>query len=44
MKLVQQKWVVPGTAHEKYKSDLPHNVTNTVTVRENEWEQVADFI
>jgi len=44
VKLVQENWVVPGTAHEKYNPGLRHNVSNTVTVRENEWEQVADFI
>ncbi|MBC7561414.1 MAG: recombinase, partial [Gemmatimonadaceae bacterium] len=44
VKLVQENWVVPGTAHEKYNPGLRHNVSNTVTVREGEWESVADFI
>ncbi len=44
VKLVQENWVVPGTAHEKYNPGLRHNVSNTVTVREGEWEPVADFI
>ncbi len=44
VKLVQENWVVPGTAHEKYNPGLRHNVSNTVTVKENEWESVADFI
>ncbi|MCU0626412.1 MAG: ATP cone domain-containing protein [Gemmatimonadaceae bacterium] len=39
-----ENWVVPGTAHEKYNPGLRHNVSNTVTVREHEWDQVADFI
>ena len=44
VKLVQENWVVPGTAHEKYNPGLRHNVSNTVTVKPNEWESVADFI
>jgi ribonucleoside-triphosphate reductase (thioredoxin) len=44
VKLVQENWVVPGTAHERYNPGLRHNVSNTVTVREGEWESVADFI
>jgi ribonucleoside-triphosphate reductase (thioredoxin) len=44
VKLVQENWVVPGTAHEKYNPGLRHNVSNTVTVKEGEWESVADFI
>jgi ribonucleoside-triphosphate reductase (thioredoxin) len=44
VKLVQENWVVPGTAHEKYNPGLRHNVSNTATVREGEWEAVADFI
>lgn len=44
VKLVQQNWVVPGTAHEKYNPGLRHNVSNTVTVRDGEWDAVADFI
>jgi ribonucleoside-triphosphate reductase (thioredoxin) len=44
VKTVQENWVVPGTAHEKYNVGLRHNVSNTVTVRENEWERVADYI
>jgi ribonucleoside-diphosphate reductase alpha chain len=44
VKTVQENWVVPGTAHEKYNPGLRHNVSNTVTVREGEWDQVADYI
>jgi ribonucleoside-triphosphate reductase (thioredoxin) len=44
VKLVQENWVVPGTAHEKYNPGLRHNVSNTVTVKDGEWESVADFI
>lgn len=44
VQLVQQHWVAEGTAHERYNPGLRHNVSNTVTVREGEWEAVADFI
>lgn len=44
VKLVQENWVVPGTAHEKYNPGLRHNVSNTVTVKDGEWDAVADFI
>ncbi len=44
VKTVQENWVVPGTAHEKFNPGLRHNVSNTVTVRENEWDGVADYI
>jgi ribonucleoside-triphosphate reductase (thioredoxin) len=44
VKLVQENWVVPGTAHEKYNPGLRHNVSNTATVRDGEWDAVADFI
>lgn len=44
VKLVQENWVVPGTAHEKYAPGLRHNVSNTVTVKPEEWDQVADCI
>lgn len=44
VKLVQENWVVPGTAHEKFNPGLRHNVSNTVTVRDGEWDAVAEFI
>jgi ribonucleoside-diphosphate reductase alpha chain len=44
VKLVQDNWVVPGTAHEKYAPGLRHNVSNTVTVKPNEWDAVAEYI
>ena len=44
VKLVQENWVIPGTAHEQYNKGLRHNVSNTVTVNPAEWEGVADFI
>lgn len=44
VRLVQENWVIPGTNHAAYSPGLVHNVSNTVTVRPNEWSEVADFI
>jgi ribonucleoside-diphosphate reductase alpha chain len=44
VKLVQENWVIPGTAYETYSPNARHNVSNTVTVKPDEWESVADFI
>lgn len=44
VKLVQQNWVCEGRRHEKYNPGLFHNVSNTVVVRENEWDSVSEFI
>jgi len=40
----QQNWVVPGTARPELNPGLYHNVSNTLTVREEEWDKVADYI
>lgn len=40
----QQNWVLPGTTRESGAPGLRHNVSNTITVRENEWDQVADYL
>jgi len=40
----QQNWVVPGTARPEMNPGLYHNVSNTLTVRDGEWDQVADYI
>jgi ribonucleoside-diphosphate reductase alpha chain len=40
----QQNWVVPGTARPEMNPGLYHNVSNTLTVREGEWDAVADYI
>ena len=37
----QRNWVLPGTAR---KDGLNHNVSNTVTVKPDEWEDVAEYI
>lgn len=42
--LVQRHWVQAGRAHEAHNPRLHHNVSNTVSVRDEEWEDVARFI
>jgi ribonucleoside-triphosphate reductase len=45
VKLTQQNWVAAGTRKDRCVHDwLVHNVSNTITVREDEWESVADYI
>ena len=44
VKSIQRNWVLPGTARESASPGLRHNVSNTVTVRDDEWEDVQSFI
>lgn len=44
VKLVQQYWVITGGDMTSRSPDLHHNVSNTCTVRGDEWEEVANFI
>jgi ribonucleoside-triphosphate reductase len=44
VRLVQENWVVPGTSHALYSPGLYHNVSNTVTVKDGEWAEVADYV
>lgn len=45
VKLTQQNWVAAGTREESCVKDwLRHNVSNTITVMDDEWETVTKFI
>jgi ribonucleoside-triphosphate reductase len=44
VKSTQQHWVVPGTADSTHSPGLTHNVSNTVQVRPDEWERVAEYL
>lgn len=45
VKLTQENWVMAGTLPERCTQPwLTHNVSNTITVREDEWEAVTNFI
>lgn len=45
VKSTQQNWVIPGTNPELCTAKwLVHNVSNTINVKPNEWEDVENFI
>ncbi|MDP1579668.1 MAG: ATP cone domain-containing protein [Candidatus Didemnitutus sp.] len=44
VQLVQQHWVLNGEAEESRSPQLHHNVSNTCTVKPEEWDEVAAFI
>lgn len=45
VKLTQENWVMAGTRPERCTQPwLTHNVSNTITVKEDEWEAVTNFI
>ncbi|HEU5078736.1 MAG TPA: ATP cone domain-containing protein [Opitutaceae bacterium] len=44
VQLVQRHWVLNGEAPETRSPGLHHNVSNTCTVKPEEWNAVGDFI
>jgi ribonucleoside-diphosphate reductase alpha chain len=44
VRLVQQSWVIPGGDVQSRSPNLHHNVSNTCTVRADEWDEVAEFL
>ncbi|NJO63981.1 MAG: hypothetical protein HC836_39130 [Richelia sp. RM2_1_2] len=45
IKLIQQNWIEFGTNFDHTRHEkLRHNVSNTVTVQEGEWDSVIDYI
>lgn len=43
--LVRRHWIEPGTRPERCtRSWLRHNVSNTITVGDDEWDSVSEFI
>ena len=44
VKSTQQNWVLEGTADESTSPGLSHNVSNTVTVKADEWDKVSDYL
>jgi len=45
VKLTQQNWVEAGTRVDKCSKEfIRHNVSNTITVKPDEWEEITHFI
>lgn len=45
VKSTQQNWVMAGTVKDRCAADwLVHNVSNTITVRDDEWDDVTSYI
>lgn len=40
----QQNWVVPGQARPSHVPGLSHNVSNTISVRPDEWHTVSNYL
>ncbi len=43
VKLVYENWVLPGSKDSRVEG-LTHNVSNTCTLKEDEWDSVASFL
>ena len=44
IRLVQENWVQAGRRHERHSPGLHHNVSCTISVRDDEWTEVAEYI
>ena len=45
VKKAQKNWVLEGNVPERaLKDTVTHNVSNTITVQDDEWDEVCDFI
>ena len=44
VKFIQENWVIPGTTKYSINKWLTHNVSNTVHIKSDEWEQITKFI
>jgi ribonucleoside-triphosphate reductase len=44
VKSTQRNWVIPGTGNDKYTPGATHNVSNTVHVKPEEWDEVAEYL
>ncbi|MSU71931.1 MAG: recombinase [Opitutus sp.] len=44
IRLVQENWVQAGRRHERHSPGLHHNVSCTISVRDEEWADVAAYI
>lgn len=44
VKQTQQNWIKYGTQKPESSPELTHNVSNTVVVGEDEWNEVAEFV
>jgi ribonucleoside-triphosphate reductase len=44
VKETQKNWVIPGTALPDATIGLNHNVSNTVSVKDHEWDEVAEYV
>jgi ribonucleoside-diphosphate reductase alpha chain len=42
--LVQKNWVIHGNARPESSPGATHNVSNTITVKDHEWDEVAEFL
>jgi ribonucleoside-triphosphate reductase (thioredoxin) len=45
VKFIQENWIIPGTVKERcVNKTITHNVSNTISVPKDEWDEVSDFV